>query len=534
MKSHHSSQEPSRDQSESGPRSFLGFPPVKSALLFFAFALLAPVAIAQQPRNVQASTASATRDQITFDFKLGSGRTISFLSGSTLSLAGTVSGTPTGGTLDLSALTLTLPAGVALPSQTGHSGKYLTTNGTAASWATITGGGDLLAANNLSDLTSAATARTNLGLVIGTHVLAPSGSGASLTGLNATQLTSGTIPDARFPATLPAASGVNLTALNGSNIASGTVAAARIDSAIARTADLDTVAERTAAGIKSTTGGSPEVIEAHGNTGSTETFNLATANVHTATLDANCTFTLSGFTASVFCSGLIGITQDATGSRTVTWPAAVVTAPTLNATASSITWVSYWSLDGGTTIYASSDYSTAGAGDFSSNTSSSVDSELVLFSGTGGKTGKRGTGTGYVKVTSGVVGTPAATIPASEITGLPETWVIPIGDETTAITTGTAKVTWRAPYACTVVAVRASLTTVSSSGTPTFDINEGGTTILSTKLTIDASEKTSTTAASAAVISDTALADDAEITIDVDTAGTGAAGAKITIYVTRT
>lgn len=63
-----------------------------------------------------------------------------------------------------------------------------------------------------------------------------SGSGASLTALNATNLASGTVPDARFPATLPAASGVNLTALNGSNIASGTVADARISTALARLA----------------------------------------------------------------------------------------------------------------------------------------------------------------------------------------------------------------------------------------------------------------------------------------------------------
>ena len=40
-----------------------------------------------------------------------------------------------------------------------------------------------------------------------------SGSGASLTALNATQLGSGTVPDARFPATLPAVSGANLTNL---------------------------------------------------------------------------------------------------------------------------------------------------------------------------------------------------------------------------------------------------------------------------------------------------------------------------------
>ena len=39
------------------------------------------------------------------------------------------------------------------------------------------------------------------------------GGGANLTALNATQLTSGTIPDARFPATLPAVSGAQLTGI---------------------------------------------------------------------------------------------------------------------------------------------------------------------------------------------------------------------------------------------------------------------------------------------------------------------------------
>ena len=40
------------------------------------------------------------------------------------------------------------------------------------------------------------------------------GSGANITNLNATQLTSGTVPDARFPATLPALDGSALTNLN--------------------------------------------------------------------------------------------------------------------------------------------------------------------------------------------------------------------------------------------------------------------------------------------------------------------------------
>lgn len=50
--------------------------------------------------------------------------------------------------------------------------------------------------------------------------------------------------------------------------------------------------------------------------------------------------------------------------------------------------------------------------------SASVDSEIALFSGTGGKTIKRATGTGFVKVTSGVMGTPSAAVDlTSEVTG---------------------------------------------------------------------------------------------------------------------
>jgi hypothetical protein len=71
------------------------------------------------------------------------------------------------------------------------------------------------------------------------------------------------------------------------------------------------------------------------------------------------------------------------------------------------------------------------------------------------------------------------------------------------------------------------LTTTSSSGNPTVDINVSGSTILSTKLSIDSGEKTSTTAATPAVISTASLADDAEVTIDIDTAGTGATGLKV-------
>ena len=102
-----------------------------------------------------------------------------------------------------------------------------------------------------------------------------------------------------------------------------------------------------------------------------------------------------------------------------------------------------------------------------------------------------------------------------------------ITDESTVITTGNAKLTFRMPHAFVLTGVRASLNTASSSGIPTVDINEAGVSILSTKLTIDATEKTSVTAATPAVISDANLADDAEITVDIDVAGTGAKGLKI-------
>ena len=54
-----------------------------------------------------------------------------------------------------------------------------------------------------------------------------SGSGSSLTSLNASQLSSGTVPDARFPSVLPAVSGANLTNLDASDLASGTIPDAR-------------------------------------------------------------------------------------------------------------------------------------------------------------------------------------------------------------------------------------------------------------------------------------------------------------------
>ena len=113
--------------------------------------------------------------------------------------------------------------------------------------------------------------------------------------------------------------------------------------------------------------------------------------------------------------------------------------------------------------------------------------------------------------------------------------IIACSDETTALTTGT-KVTFRMPYAFTLTAVRASVTTAPVGSVLTVDINEAGSTILSTKIEIDANEKTSTTAATPPVIDDASLADDAQMTIDIDGVGSSTAGAglKVTLIGNKT
>lgn len=115
----------------------------------------------------------------------------------------------------------------------------------------------------------------------------------------------------------------------------------------------------------------------------------------------------------------------------------------------------------------------------------------------------------------------------------PRIFAFAASDETTALTTGgspsVAAITVRVPYAMTLTGVRANVRTASSSGLVTVDIQKNGTTILSTMLTIDANEKTSTTAATPAVLSATAIADDDEIEVFINGAGTAAAGLKIAL-----
>ena len=115
-------------------------------------------------------------------------------------------------------------------------------------------------------------------------------------------------------------------------------------------------------------------------------------------------------------------------------------------------------------------------------------------------------------------------------TAMFEVIAVAASDETTDLTTGTAKVTFQMPYAMTLTEVRANVNTAPVGSAIQVDINEGGVSVLSTVISIDAGETSSETAATPPVISDTSLADDAIITIDLDQIGATTAGKGLKVF----
>jgi len=93
-----------------------------------------------------------------------------------------------------------------------------------------------------------------------------------------------------------------------------------------------------------------EELSAIGNTGAAQTFDCTVANVFTATLDQNCTFTFSNPPASGD-AGFMFIEGTNFGAFTITWPASVDwergTAPAL--TAAGVDLLGFYTRDAGTT-----------------------------------------------------------------------------------------------------------------------------------------------------------------------------------------
>ena len=131
------------------------------------------------------------------------------------------------------------------------------------------------------------------------------------------------------------------------------------------------------------------------------------------------------------------------------------------------------------------------------------------------------------------------TISANVQHSLVRSLTLAASDETSDLTTGDNKVTFRAPFPMTLPATpkpRISVQTAPVGADILVDINEGGSTILSTKLRIDAGDKSSKDSGTPCVVSDASIADDAEITVDIDQVGSSTAGKglKLTLYYTVT
>lgn len=114
---------------------------------------------------------------------------------------------------------------------------------------------------------------------------------------------------------------------------------------------------------------------------------------------------------------------------------------------------------------------------------------------------------------------------------------VPLGAVGHDVATGTDLTFVSIDEAITITSVYASVKTAGTTSVITYDINlDDGTpaSILSTKLTIDATERFSSTAATAAVISDTTIPADSFLTFDCDTADSGDTGADGTIVIKYT
>ena len=167
-------------------------------------------------------------------------------------------------------------------------------------------------------------------------------------------------------------------------------------------------------------------------------------------------------------------------------------------------------------------------GSASNITLTDVDSQIIFVSDNNSPDNWVGTNLNQIQAGTGL--TKTGSVMSVTQSHLKQVIAIACSDETTDLAAGTAAATFHMPYAFTLTGVKAGVTTAPVGSVLTVDINEAGSTILSTKLTIDASEKTSATAATAAVISDTTLADNALMTVDIDGVGSSTAGTGLKIY----
>jgi hypothetical protein len=131
---------------------------------------------------------------------------------------------------------------------------------------------------------------------------------------NADDLSSGTVPDARFPATLPAISGANLTNLDATDL-TGTIASARIAGAYTGITSVGTLTGFTSTGIDDNADATAITIDSSENVGigttSPSSFNQYADNLVVGTTSGENGITIASGSAN---SGRFVFSDNATGA----------------------------------------------------------------------------------------------------------------------------------------------------------------------------------------------------------------------------
>jgi len=112
---------------------------------------------------------------------------------------------------------------------------------------------------------------------------------------------------------------------------------------------------------------------------------------------------------------------------------------------------------------------------------------------------------------------------------------VALSDETTNLTVGAAKITFRMPYGMTLTEVRANVNTASTGADIIVDIKQGGSSIFTTNLLhIDDGAETSVGSSTTPNITTSALTDNAEITMDLNQTGAITPGNGLKVWLIGT
>tara|TARA_R110000796_G_scaffold100173_14_gene208777 strand:- start:394 stop:1839 length:1446 start_codon:yes stop_codon:yes gene_type:complete len=243
---------------------------------------------------------------------------------------------------------------------------------------------------------------------------------------------------------------------------------------------------------------------------------LNTANIR-GDDSANTTIEISGDTITFTAAAGDGMTYDSSG-LTILTDDLTLDSGSLNVSAASV------SANGFVDTSATGNFALATDGSLNIVESASTATELGYLSGV----------TSGIQAQLNAKGT-VGDVAAAMIQATKWEMIVPFGDESTSHTTGT-KFTFNMPRAITLTGVKVNLNTAATGATLfTVDLHEAGVSVLSTKITLTSGSRTSVGAATAPVISDSALADDAIMTVEIDFIGNTlpGVGGKLTLIGTR-